>query len=42
MQILEKPTTLSGLNDELEMLQYISSANIACGGHAGSDEAMSE
>ena len=28
-------------NDELEMLHYISSANIACGGHAGSDEAMS-
>ena len=28
-------------NDEIEMLQYISSANIACGGHAGSDESMS-
>ena len=28
------------VNDEIEMLQYISSANIACGGHAGSDEAM--
>jgi len=28
-------------NDEIEMLHYISSANIACGGHAGSDETMS-
>ncbi len=29
-----------GLNNETELMPYISSCNIACGGHAGNDETM--
>ena len=29
-----------GVNNEAQLLPYVSSCNIACGGHAGDEESM--